>query len=140
MKMLICHDGSPLAQSGMEKAIAMFRIEKPKIVLVTVVEEPVDASSHDEAAFEGLRANREAEIKTAADWVLKQGLDVDVVVAVGVGESRKMLVTAIKKKQPDLVVITSRPPAGGVRFGRVTVSVSDYLIHHIYECPVLVMH
>ena len=140
MKMLICHDGSPLSQSGMEKAIAMFRGEKPEIILVTVVEEPVDASSHDEAAFEESRERREAEIKAAAGWVVKLGLDVSVVVAVGVGESRKMLVTAVKKKQPDLVVITSRPPAGGVRFGRVTVSVSDYLIHHIFECPVLVMH
>jgi len=140
MKILICHDGSPLAQSGMEKSIAMFRSEKPEIILVTVVEEPVDASSHDEAAFEELRAKRELDMKSAAQWAVKQGLDVSVVVAVGVGESRKMLVTAIKKKQPDLVVITSRPPAGGVRFGRVTVSVSDYLIHHIYECPVLVMH
>jgi len=140
MKMLICHDGSPLAQSGMEKSIAMFRREKPEIILLTVVEEPADASSYDEAAFEELRAKREADLKEAADWVIKQGLDVSVVVAVGVGESRKMLVAAVSKKKPDLVVITSRPPAGGVRFGRVTVSVSDYVIHHINDCPVLVMH
>ena len=140
MKLLICHDGSENAQSALEKSIAMFGRERPEIILVTVVEEPADASSHDEAAFEELRARREATLKQAAEWVTKQGLDVVVVVAVGIGDPRKMLVEAVSKKKPDLVVITSRPPKGGVRFGRVTVSVGDYLIHHIDHCPVLVMH
>lgn len=138
MKMLICHDGSEIAQSGLEKSIAMFRNEKPEIILVAVVEEPVDASSYDEAAFEEWRAKREADLKEAADWVVKHGFNVDAVVAIG--DPRKMLVEAVRKKKPDIVVITSRPPQGGVRFGNITGSVSDYLIHHITECPVLVMH
>lgn len=138
MKMLVCHDGSNIAQAALEKSIGMFKCEKPQIVLVTVVQEPADASSYDEAAFEELRASREAELKKAADWVFKQGFSVDVVIAIG--DPRKMLVEAVKKKKPDLVVITSRPPKGGVRFGNVTVSVSDYLLHHIDDCPVLVMH
>ena len=138
MKMLICHDGSEIAQSALEKSIAMFGHEKPEIILVTVVEEPADASSYDEATFEDLRAEREASLKKTADWVVKQGLDVDAIMAIG--DPRKMLVEAVKKKQPDIVVIASRPPAGGVRFGNITVSVSDYLIHHITGCPVLVMH
>ena len=140
MKMLVCYDGSSIAQTALEKAIAMFGREKPEIILITVVEEPADASSYDEAAFEELRAKGEADLKEAADWVVKQGLDVNVIVAVGIGDPRKMLVEAIRKKNPDVVVITSRPPKGGVRFGRVAVSVSDYLIHHIDDCPVLVMH
>jgi nucleotide-binding universal stress UspA family protein len=140
MKMLICHDGSENAQSALEKSIAIFSRERPEIILVTVVEEPADASSHDEAVFEELRASREAVLKQAANWVVKQGLDVVVIVAVGVGDPRKMLVEAVRKKKPDIVVITSRPPKGGVRFGRVTISVSDYLIHHIDDCPVLIMH
>jgi len=138
MKMLICHDGSKNAQSALERSIAMFRCERPEIILVTVVEDPADASSYDEAAFEEWRAKREADLKEAADWVVKQGFDVGVVMAVG--DPRKMLVEAVRKKKPDIVVITSRPPKGGVRFGNVTVSVSDYLLHHIDDCPVLVMH
>ena len=138
MKMLICHDGSETAQSALEKSIAMFKCEKPEVILVTVVEEPADASSNDEAAFEEWRAKREADLKEAADWVVKQGLDVDAVMAIG--DPRKMLVEAARKKKPDIVVITSRPPKGGVRFGNITDSVSDYLIHHITDCPVLVMH
>lgn len=136
--MLICHNGSEIAQSALEKSIAMFKCERPEIILVTVVEEPADASSYDEASFEKLRANREAALKEVADSVVKQNLDVSVVVAIG--DPRKMLVEAVKKKKPDVVVIASRPPQGGVRFGNITVSVSDYLIHHITDCPVLVMH
>lgn len=138
MKMLVCHDGSKIAQSALEKSIAMFKGVKPEVILVTVAEEPADASSYDEAAFEEWRAEREADLKNAADWVVEQGLGVDAILAIG--DPRKMLVEAVKKKKPDIVVIASRPPQGGVRFGNITVSVSDYLIHHITDCPVLVMH
>ena len=138
MKMLVCHDGSAIAQSALEQSVSMFKNEKPEIILAAVVEEPADASSYDEAAFEEWRAEREAGMRETADWVVKQGLDVTVVLAVG--NPRKMLVETVKRKTPDLVVIASRPPQGGVRFGNVTVSVSDYLIHHITDCPVLVMH
>ncbi|MDD5242249.1 MAG: universal stress protein [Sulfuricella sp.] len=137
MKMLVCHDGSEIAQSAMEKAIAMFKCEKPEIILATVVEEPADASSYDETAFEALRAKRESDLKEMANGVVKQGFDVDVLIAVG--EPRKMLVEAVRMKKPDIVVITSRPPGGGVRFGNVSVSVSDYLIRHIDACPLLVI-
>lgn len=138
MKMLVCHDGSEGAQSALEKSVAMLGGGRPQVILVTVAEEPADASSYDEAAFEAVRSEKEADLKQAAEWVAKQGLDVDAVMAIG--DPRKMLVEAVIKKKPDLVVIASRPPQGGVRFGNITVSVSDYLIHHITECPVLVMH
>lgn len=137
MKILICHDGSEKAQSALDKCMTLFGHQKPQIILVTVVEEPLDASSHVEESFEEWRAQREAELRQAAESVTAQGLDVDAILAVG--DPRKMLVEAVRKRMPDLLVITSRPPMGGVRFGNVTVSVSDYLLHHIDTCPVLVM-
>ena len=140
MRMLICYDGSALSRAAMEKSIAMLGSSKPEVILVTVVVEPADASSYEEAAFEELRAKGEADLRTAAEWVVQQGLDVNVIVAVGISDPRKMLVETVRKTKPDVVVITSRPPKGGVRFGKVNVSVSDYLIHHIDDCPVLVMH
>lgn len=137
MKMLICHDGSEIAQTVVENSIALFKCEKPEVILATVVEEPADASSYDEVAFEELRAERESTMKQAAEWVVNQGLDVDVIIAIG--DPRKMLVEAVRMKAPDIVVISSRPPGGGVRFGNVHVSVSDYLIRHIEDSPILVM-
>lgn len=137
MKILVCHDGSEKAQSALAKSIVLFGHLEPQLILVTVVEEPLDASSHDEESFEDWRTIREAALKTAAEWVAEQGLSVDAILAVG--DPRKMLVETVRKKQPDILVITSRPPKGGVRFGNVTVSISDYLLHHIDACPVLVM-
>lgn len=137
MKILFCHDGSGASQSALEKSIEMFKCGKPELILVTVVEEPADASSYDEAAFDALRANREEALKASAGWVVKQGFDVDVLIATG--DPRKMLVEIVKEKTPDVVVITSRPPGGGVRFGNVSVSVSDYVIRNVGDCPVLVV-
>ncbi len=140
MRMLICYDGSALSRSAMEKSIAILGSAKPEVILVTVVVEPADASSYEEAAFEELRAKGETDLRAAAEWVVQQGLDVNVILAVGISDPRKMLVETVRKTKPDVVVITSRPPKGGVRFGKVNVSISDYLIHHIDDCPVLVMH
>jgi nucleotide-binding universal stress UspA family protein len=137
MKILVCYDGSDKADAALDKAIKLFAHLKPQIILVTVVEEPLDASSNVEDSFEEWRAAREKELRQAAEKLAQSGLEVDAILAVG--NPRKMLVEAINKRQPDLLVITSRPPKGGVRFGNVTVSVSDYLLHHIDACPVLVM-
>jgi len=137
MRMLVCHDGSRNAQSALEKSIALFKSEKPSVILVSVAEEPVDASSYDESSFENLKSEKEAALKETAKWVVNQGLEVDAVLATG--DPRKMLVEAIRKKKPDLVVIASRPPTGGVRFGNITNSVSDYVVHHVTECPILVI-
>jgi nucleotide-binding universal stress UspA family protein len=137
MKILVCYDGSDKADAALDKAIKLFAHLKPQIILVTVVEEPLDASSNVEDSFEEWRAAREKELRQAAEKLAQSGLEVDAILAVG--NPRKMLVEAVNKRQPDLLVITSRPPKGGVRFGNVTVSVSDYLLHHIDACPVLVM-
>ncbi len=137
MKILVCYDGSDKAQSALKKCIALFQNLKPQMILVTVVEEPLDASSHVEESFEEWRKEKEEELRQATELVSKSGLDVDAILAVG--DPRKMLVAAINKRTPDLLVITSRPPKGGVRFGNVTVSVSDYLLHHIDVCPILLM-
>jgi nucleotide-binding universal stress UspA family protein len=139
MKILVCHDGSPLAQSALEKTIAMFKATMPEMIIVTVAEESANASSYSEEAFEEWREKREADLKLVSDSAAAHGLSVDAILAIG--EPRRMLMEAIAKKLPDLVVITSRARTEtGIRFGSVTVSVSSYLLRHIKDCPVLVMH
>lgn len=137
MKLLVCHDGSRNAQAALEKCIAMFRYERPEIILVTVVEEPVDASSHDEELFEEWRAKRGADLKEAAERVAALDLDVDAILAIG--DPRRMLLEAIRKKNPDIVVIARRG-GGGLGHEMVFGSVSAYLVRHVTECPVLIMH
>src|SRR5665647_1888059 len=135
MKVLVCHDGSESAQSALEKCIALLGHLQPQMILVGVVEEALDASSHAEAVFEERRAQMDAQLKKDAQRVTERNLDVSVLLAVG--DPRKMLMAAIESKKPDMVVIASRPPRGGIRFGNVSVSVSDYLLRHIDDCPVL---
>lgn len=137
MKLLVCHDGTDISKSALEKCVALLAHQKPQIILVTVVEEALDASSHAEAAFQERREQMDTVLKRDAQSVTQRGLDVSVVLAVG--DPRKMLMAAIENKKPDLVVIASRPPRGGIRFGNVSVSVSDYLLRHIDDCPVLLM-
>ena len=138
MKIMVCHDGSARAQAALEKSIAIFRCERPDIILLTVVEEPADASSHNEEAFEEWRAKREGDLKKNATAVVdKYGLDVYAMLVVG--DPRKMIVEAVKSKKPDMVVVARRG-GGGVGKEMLFGSVSAYVIRHITTCPVMVTH
>lgn len=134
MKIMVCHDGSQRSQSALERTAEMFRVQKPSIILVTVVEEPLDATSQDEASFESWRASRGESLKEAADWVVEHGLNVDAILAVG--DPRKMLIEATEARNPDILVVAGR--GSGLLRGMVLGSVSAFLVRHA-ECPVLVM-
>jgi len=135
MKIMICHDGSQKSQDALEKTVALFKSQKPEMILVTVVEEPLDATSMDEESFEKWRVRRDADLKKAAQWVADHGLDVDAILAVG--DPRKMILEAAGNKSPDILVVARR--GGGLLDKMVLGSVSAYLVRHA-ECPVLVMH
>lgn len=135
MKIMVCHDGSQRSQAALERTAELFQVQKPRIILVTVVEEPLDATSQDEASFEIWRASRGESLKQAADWVVEHGLNVDAILAVG--DPRKMLIEATETRNPDILVVAGR--GSGLFHGVVPGSVSAFLLRHA-ECPVLVMH
>ena len=135
MKIMVCHDGSERSQEALERTVALFKAQKPEIILITVVEEPLDATSQDEESFEKWRTRRDQELKTAANWVVKHGLNVDAILAVG--DPRKMITEAASNKNPDILVVARR--GAGLLEKMALGSVSAYLIRHA-ECPVLVMH
>lgn len=135
MRIMVCHDGSGKAQKALEQTLALFRPQHPKIVLLTVVEEPLDASSTNEANFRKHCEKREDELKTIGSWVVDQGLEADVIVAIG--DPRKMILEAVKTRTPDVLVVAKR--GGGLLDDMVLGSVSAFLIRHA-ACPVLVMH
>ncbi|NJD57350.1 MAG: universal stress protein [Nitrospirae bacterium] len=135
MKIMVCHDASRKSQLALEKTVDLFRPQKPEIILLTVVEEPLDATSTNEESFRKWRAKREDELKTFASWVVDQGLEVDAVLAIG--DPRKMILEAAKTKSPDILVVAKR--GGGLMEQMVLGSVSAFLVRHA-SCPVLVMH
>lgn len=134
MKVMICHDGSSNAQAALEKAVELFKNVKPEIILLTVVEEPLDATSVDEASFEKWRDKRDADLKKAADWVAGHGLDVDALLAVG--DPRRMILKAVAAKSPDILVVAKRGTSALEHM--VLGSVSAYVVRHSTR-PVLIM-
>lgn len=135
MNIMVSHDGSKKAQDALEKAVELFIPMKPKILLLTVVEAPADASSENEGNFKKLCERREEDLRTIGSWVVDQGLEADVIIAVG--DPRRMILEATKTKSPDVLVVAKR--GGGLLDEMVLGSVSAYLIRHA-SCPVLVMH
>jgi len=134
MNIMVCHDGSGRAHKALEKTVAYFKAQKPDIMLLTVAEAPLDASIENEEIFEKWKGERYDVLREEASWVADHGLEVDAILAVG--DPRTMILEAINKKSPDLVVVSRR---GRSEIGRMRLgSVSSYLVHHS-ERPVLVM-
>lgn len=134
MKVMFCHDGSSRAQEALELAVKIFKSAKPEVIILTVVEEPLDATSVDEESFQKWREKRNEDLKEAAQWVANHGLDVDAILAVG--DPRKMIIEAAETKNPDLLIIARR--GGGGTEKMVLGSVASYIVRHA-PGPVAVM-
>ncbi len=134
MKIMVCHDGSEPAQRALQKTVELFKEFKPDFFLVTVVEPPLDASSVDEDSFEAWRSKRDADLKSAAEWVAGHGCNVDAILAVG--DPRKMILEAAESKGPDIVVVGKR--GAGQVDKMVLGSVSAYIVRHVH-CPLMVI-
>lgn len=135
MKIMICHDGSRNAQEALDRTIKMFKPLRPEIILMTVVEVPLDASIESEEIFQRWRDERHAFLLKTAQEVRNKGVDVDAVLAVG--EPREMILEAAENKKPDILVVGKR--GGGGLSRMVLGSVSAFLVRHAH-CPVLVFH
>lgn len=135
MKMMVCHDGSKASQDALEKSVELFKNEKPEVIIITVVEPPLDATSEDESSFNKWRSKRDEDLKKAAEWVASHGLDADALLAIG--DPRKMIIEAAETKTPDIIVIAKR--GAGILDQMVLGSVSAFIVRHA-PCPVLVMH
>ncbi|MCC6544959.1 MAG: universal stress protein [Nitrospirae bacterium] len=134
MKILICYDGSPASQRAMEKSIEFFKQKSPEIILLTVVEQPLDASLENEAIFDKWRQDRHKELKIVSSYVADHGLDVDSILAIG--DPRKMILEIINKKLPDMVVVARR---GKTEMEKMLLgSVSAFLVRHSTR-PLLIM-
>jgi len=106
MRIMYCHNGTESAQRSLESAVGFFKGVKPELILVCVTEDVLDASLEGEAITEEYQAEQSSIMRKAAEWVAAQGLEVSVLLATG--DPRKMILEAINKKSPDIVVIARR--------------------------------
>lgn len=135
MKILVCYDGSENAQDALNRTVEMFRALRPEVILLTVVDVPLDASIDSEDVFHKWKEQRHDTLQNAAKDVVAHGLDVDAILAIG--DPREMILETVKEKNPDILVLGKR--GGGGLTGMVLGSVSAYLVRHA-KCPVLVFH
>ena len=134
MKVMVCYDGSEAAHSALERTVDYFKAKKPEIILLTVTGEALDASMESEEVFDKLEKEQHDVLKKAAEWVASQGLDVDAVLAEG--KPAPMILEAIAKKSPDVVVVARQTKS---RFMQAFLgSVSAYLVRHA-SCHLLIM-
>ncbi len=134
MKIMFCYDGSEIADRALEKTINYFKEQKPDVILLTVSEAAKDSGIESEAHYEQLKELRDKALKSKAQWVAEHGMEVDCLTATG--DPREMILAAIEKKDPDIVVVARRGMSDMRRMALG--SVSAYLVRHS-ERPVLVM-
>ena len=134
MKVMVCYDGSDKSHEALEKAVNYFKALKPEIILLTVTGEVLDASMESEEIFKTLESEQHDVLKKAAEWVAAQGLDVDAILAEG--KPGPMIMNAIEKKSPDIVVVARQTKS---KFMQTFLgSVSAYLVRHA-PCHLMIM-
>ena len=134
MKILFCHDGTDRGHEALERAVNHFKGQKPDMVLLCVSDSVGDASMELDAISEEYENEHKEVMRRSAGWVTSQGLEVDVMLASG--DPRKMIMQAIEKKDPDIVVISRREKSTIESVFRK--SVSAYLVKNA-ACNLFIM-
>ncbi len=134
MKIMFCHDTSEVAQKALDQALEYFSCQKPEVILVTVIEDPLDASLVNEEIYDRLTKEIREKQHKIAEEISSKGFEVDALIATG--DPRSMIMEAVEKTSPDVVVIGKRG-SGSVK-EIVLGSVSAYVIRHL-SVPVMVM-
>jgi nucleotide-binding universal stress UspA family protein len=133
-KIMVCHDGSEPAQRALETTLELFKATKPDIILLTVVEPPLDISDGFEDTFQEWNKKRNEDLDNAAKGVAMKGFNVDAILAVG--DPRKMIIEAAEQKKPEMVVLARR--GRSVLEKMLLGSVSAYLVRHA-NFPVVIL-
>ncbi len=134
MKVMVCYDGSERSHEALEMVVKLFKHQGADVIIVTAVEEPLDASSEDEESFQKWHDKREEDLKEAAQWIANHGLEVDAMLVIG--DPRKMIIEAARRKEPDMLVVARR---GKSRLKNMVLgSTSAYIIRHS-RFPVIVV-
>ena len=134
MKIMFCHDGTDHATVAMIRIVNYFKSQTPEMVLLCVSADILDASQESDSISDEYTTELREVLRQAAEWVSGNGLEVDVMMANG--EPRQMIMEAIEKKSPDLVVVARREKSLLESVFRK--SVSAYLVKNA-ACDLLIL-
>lgn len=103
MNIMIAYDNSTNAKHALEKTLQMFAALKPKITLVGVVEDVLGSSGVNEDRYLEYKYDFSEGVREAAQTLNELGISTEVMIAEG--DPRKMILQAVKNKQPDLLAL-----------------------------------
>lgn len=103
MNIMVAYDNSTNAKQALDKTLQMFAALKPKITLVGVVEDVLGSSGVNEDRYLEFKHDFSEGLREAAQTLNELGISAEVLLAEG--DPRKMILQAVKNKQPDLLVI-----------------------------------
>ncbi len=103
MNIMVAYDNSTNAKQALDKTLQMFAALKPKITLVGVVEDVLGSSGVNEERYLDFKHDFSEGLREAAQTLNELGISAEVLLAEG--DPRKMILQAVKNKQPDLLVI-----------------------------------
>jgi nucleotide-binding universal stress UspA family protein len=134
MKVMFCHDGEERGHAALKKAVEYFKPLKAEMVILCVNDDIADASMEVDSLTEEFQKEHKAIIDKSAHWIAEHGMDVDVIMATG--DPRQMIVAAIEKKKPDVVVVARRGKSAKESVFRK--SLSAYLVKNA-SCHLFIM-
>ncbi|MDY0191264.1 MAG: universal stress protein [Desulfuromonas sp.] len=103
MNIMVAYDNSTNAKQALDKTLQMFAALKPKITLVGVVENVLGSSGVNEERYLEFKYDFSEGLRETAQTLNELGISAEVLIAEG--DPRKMILQAVKNKQPDLLVI-----------------------------------
>lgn len=126
MNIMLAYDDSRNSRYALERTLDMFGALKPTIVLIGVVEDSLDSSDANEENYLLAKQEFSAAIRAAAERVGQRGLDAEVVI--GEGDARKVILKAVQRMHPDLLVIARRSeePDGNVLAHSIDALVEEF--------------
>ena len=101
MKIMVCLDGSDAGLTGLEKTIDYYQEKNVEYTVITVEQEARSSSGEEESISEG-----HEHLKRATDMISKRGFEAEAILAIG--KAGAMILKAIEKRKPNLVVIIKR--------------------------------
>ena len=152
MHVMLAYDNSRNARIALDAVRDLLSALKPRITLISVVEEVGSATAGADELFSAQYADQKAGTEQAAALLVADGFEATVLIAEG--DARKMILRAVDERKPDLLVmarhshkpdpgpfgfITKRIDALVEEFDHMTFgSVSAFLARRA-NCPLLII-
>jgi len=151
MEVMLAYDHSRNARIALEAVKKLFALtrERPRVTLVTVIEEPGSNTSSSDELFSAQYQEQKTGTDAAAAELMQAGFLTRVLVAEG--DARKMLLRATEEQRPDVLVIARHSyKADGNFIARRIDAMLDELDHMTFgtvsaflarrvQCPLLII-